>query len=55
MNTPVIGRKQSEIADLVNYHVVINTGLTGYEGAAPIIGDAALAMHVGKASRFAPV
>jgi Cytidylate kinase-like family len=36
---------RAEIEDPINYHMVINTGLTGYEEAARIIGDAALKLR----------
>jgi cytidylate kinase len=38
---------RAEIEDPINYHIVINTGLTGYEEAARIIGEAALRLHRG--------
>jgi CMP/dCMP kinase len=38
---------RAEIEDPINYHIVINTGLTGYEEAARIIEDATLKLHPG--------
>lgn len=36
---------RAEIDDPINYHLVINTGLTGYEEAARIIADATIKFH----------
>jgi cytidylate kinase len=33
---------RAEIDDPINYHFVVNTGLTGYEGAARMIADATM-------------
>lgn len=37
---------RAEIDDPINYHLVINTGLTGYEEAARIIEDATVKLRV---------
>ena len=33
---------RAEIDDPINYHFVVNTGLTGYEEAARLIADATM-------------
>jgi cytidylate kinase len=38
---------RAEIDDPINYHFVINTGLTGYDEAARLIADATMKLQVG--------